>query len=107
MTLNFRLRANMHIKCDYVIIFCTHQNYGVIKTTEEEELFLFFVFSLFRLSVNSDFIMKNAKRQIILMEFYSKQESSGQGYGARIVQNCSLSILNQNISRYSSERRSS
>ena len=78
-----------------------------IKTTKTKELFLFLEFSLFRPSVNSEFIMKNAKMQIILMEFYSKQESSGQGYAARIVQNCSLSILNQRFSRYSSECKSS
>ena len=72
-----------------------------------KELFLFFEFSLFKPSVNSEFIMKTAKMQIILMEFSSKQEPSGQGYAARIVQNCHLPILNQNISRYRSEHKSS
>ena len=78
-----------------------------IKTAKTKELFLFFEFSLFRPSGNSEFIMKTAKMQIILMEFSSKQEPSGQGYGARIVQNCQLPVLNQNISRYRSEHKSS
>ena len=78
-----------------------------IKTTKTKELFLFFEFSLFKPSYNSEFFMKTAKMQIILMEFSSKQEPSGQGYGARIVQNCQLPILNRNISRYRSEHKSS